>query len=268
MLANFVQESATAPGTATTINLTGAATGRRRFRDAFAGGARVYYVMDDGAQAEWGVGTVTHGTPDQLARTTVIGNTLGTLARLNFAGVVSVYSAQLAERQGWELIRRQTVASPVAAVDFGLDAGYAEYRIRFRRVRLATNNASLWLRGSINGGSSFLAGTEYAWASTYPNSTAAAVGANSNAQAQAVISGSAANADSGLSIAGVYDLDVGTGSLRATLHGRSVLFDGTVMLPWQGGASITAGAALNAIRLLASSGTITVGDFTLEGLRA
>jgi hypothetical protein len=117
------------------------------------------------------------------------------VARLNFAGVVSVYCAQLAERQGWELIRRQTLASPVAAVDFGLEAGYAEYRIRFRRVRLATNNASLWLRGSINGGSSFLAGTEYAWGSTYPNATATAVGGSGNARAQAVISGSAANAD-------------------------------------------------------------------------
>jgi hypothetical protein len=226
--------------------------------------------MDDGAQAEWGVGTITHGSPDQLARTTVIGNTLGTLARLNFAGVVRVHNALLAERQGWELIRRQTVATPVSAVDFVLEAGYADYRIRFRRVRLATNNAALWLRGSIDGGSTFLTGTAYAWAATYPNNTATAVGGSANAQAQAVISGAAANADSALSIAGVYDLDVGSASLRASLHGRSLCFDGVagVMLPWQGGASIVAGAALNAIRLLASSGTIAVGDFTLEGLRA
>jgi hypothetical protein len=193
MLANFVQESATAPGTATTINPTGAATGRRRFRDAFASTARVYYVMDDGAQAEWGTGTITHGTPDQLARTTVIGNTLNTTARLNFAGVVSVYCAQLAERHGWELIRRQTVASPVAAVDFGLDPGYAEYRLSFRRVLPATNGASLMLRASTNGGSSFLAGTEYAWSGLYPSSATTAGASGGNAQSQLVLSGSVSN---------------------------------------------------------------------------
>lgn len=98
MLANFVQEVANAPGTATTINLGGPPTGRRGFLAAFASGSTVYYFMDDGTQAEWGVGTVTSGTPNTLARTTVIGNTAGTTARLNFTGTVRVYNWLPAER--------------------------------------------------------------------------------------------------------------------------------------------------------------------------
>ena len=76
MLANFVLETASAPGTATPFNLAGAATGRIRFRDAFATAALVFYFMEDGTQAEWGYGTLTHATPDTLTRT-VISTTAG-----------------------------------------------------------------------------------------------------------------------------------------------------------------------------------------------
>lgn len=98
MLANFVQESANNPGTNTTVTLAGAATGRRTFANAFANGAAVYYFLDNGSQAEWGSGTITHGSPATLSRGTVLGNTLGTLARLNFSGPLRVYCALPAER--------------------------------------------------------------------------------------------------------------------------------------------------------------------------
>jgi hypothetical protein len=51
--------------------------GEGAFLSAFSSGATVFYVMDDGAQQEWGLGTVTSGSPNTLARTTVIGNSLG-----------------------------------------------------------------------------------------------------------------------------------------------------------------------------------------------
>lgn len=98
MLANFVQETANAPGSATTINLAGPPTGRRGFLAAFASGSSVYYFMDDGTQAEWGIGTVTAGTPNTLARTNVLGNSANTTARLNFTGSVRVYNEVPAER--------------------------------------------------------------------------------------------------------------------------------------------------------------------------
>jgi hypothetical protein len=91
MLASYVEETTNNPGTATTINLGGAATGRRDFVSSFGSGALVLYTLDNGSQAEWGVGTVTAGSPNTLARTTVIGNTAGTTARLNFSGTTRVF---------------------------------------------------------------------------------------------------------------------------------------------------------------------------------
>ena len=98
MLANFVQETANAPGTTATINLGGAAAGRLPFVPTFASGSTVFYGMDDGTQAEMGIGTVTSGSPNTLARNTVLWNTAGTTARMNFLGTVRVYCAVPSER--------------------------------------------------------------------------------------------------------------------------------------------------------------------------
>jgi len=274
MLANFVLETASAPGTASPFNLAGAVTGRIRFRDAFATGAVAYYFMEDGTQGEWGQGTITHGSPDTLSRT-VIGNTAGTTAALNFASTTRVYCWVPAERAVYQnaaglgpamLLERQTAASS-ASINFLIPAGYARYELVFSRVVLATNNASLWLRASVNAGSSYLAGTEYAWGATYNDATATGVGNAANGAAQAVISGAASNA-SNLTIAGRYDLDVGDASLRASLHGGATVFDNaaSVMLAWKSSASIAAGADVDAVRFLASSGNIASGIFELWGV--
>ena len=98
MLRNYVAETSTAPGTSSTINLAGAITGRLAFVAVFTNGAPVYYFMTDGAQTEWGAGTFNTGAPNTLTRTTVIGNSAGTTARLNFTSSTTVYSEIPAER--------------------------------------------------------------------------------------------------------------------------------------------------------------------------
>jgi len=98
MLANFVKETASAPGTSTTFNLGGATAPFVTFAASFANGATCLYVMYSTTQAEWGVGTVTHGSPNTLSRTTVSGNTAGTTARLNFTGTTTVICAPIAEK--------------------------------------------------------------------------------------------------------------------------------------------------------------------------
>jgi hypothetical protein len=98
MLANFVQETAVNPGTAATINLAGAAAGRRSFAAAFASGAAVFYAIEDGTLWEIGHGTFTDGSPDTLARTAVLSNSAGTTARMNFTGTARVYCILPAER--------------------------------------------------------------------------------------------------------------------------------------------------------------------------
>lgn len=98
MLKNYVAETATAPGTSATFNLAGAVAGRVAFAGVFASGALCFYFMTDGTIAEWGIGTFTAGAPNTMTRTTVIGNTSGSTAKLNFTGTTTVYNETIAER--------------------------------------------------------------------------------------------------------------------------------------------------------------------------
>lgn len=69
-VADRVFETSTTTGTGT-INLAGAVTGFRSFISAVGTGKIVPYIMDDGTNWEFGIGTVTSGTPNTLSRTTV-----------------------------------------------------------------------------------------------------------------------------------------------------------------------------------------------------
>lgn len=102
MIKDLVCETASAPGTSTTFNLAGAVTGRVTFASVYATGSPVYYYMDDGTQAEWGLGTFTTGAPNTLSRTTVYGNTAGTTARLNFTGTTNVFNEVIAAKVIYE----------------------------------------------------------------------------------------------------------------------------------------------------------------------
>lgn len=95
-LADFVLETATAPGTGV-ITLNGAVTARRSFAAAFPTGGSVFYFADDGTQSEWGIGTLDVTGPVTLTRSVIKGNTAGTTAPLNFTGTVNVYSEVPAE---------------------------------------------------------------------------------------------------------------------------------------------------------------------------
>ena len=92
MLNNFILQTVSAPGTAVNCNLITAPAGRLNFSQKFTTGAVMFYFLDDGTQTEWGIATLTTGSPDVLARTTVIGNSAGTTARLNFAGSTRAYN--------------------------------------------------------------------------------------------------------------------------------------------------------------------------------
>ncbi|MFT8795159.1 MAG: phage tail protein [Acetobacter orientalis] len=89
-LADLVLETSNAPGTGPIV-LGGAPDGRQTFADAFPAGGEVYYYASDGQQTEWGVGTLTVGSPNTLARTTVLGNLFGTKTVLNFTQNITVW---------------------------------------------------------------------------------------------------------------------------------------------------------------------------------
>lgn len=96
-LADLVLETSNAPGTGPIV-LGGAPEGRQTFADAFPAGGEVYYYASDGQQTEWGVGTLTVGSPNMLARTTVLGNLFGTKTALNFTQNITVWCEIPAEK--------------------------------------------------------------------------------------------------------------------------------------------------------------------------
>jgi hypothetical protein len=97
-IANFVQETANAPGSAATVTLAGPAAGRRGILAAFGAGATVYLGMEDGTQWQLVEALTVAGPPQQITITTVINNSAGTTVRLNFTGSVRIYSTIPAER--------------------------------------------------------------------------------------------------------------------------------------------------------------------------
>ena len=90
MLADLILETTNAPGSSATITLLGAAAGRRSFNAGFGVGPSFYFVLSDGANFEWGIGSLASST--SLNRTTILGNSLGTTARIVFNGLTNVYN--------------------------------------------------------------------------------------------------------------------------------------------------------------------------------
>lgn len=128
-IADLVLETANAPGTGAII-LGGAMDGRQTFADAFPTGGEVYYYASDGTQTEWGVGTLTLGSPNTLARTTVLGNLFGSKNALNFTSSITVWSEIPAQRtQSLDDTGMLPVtANPDFARDVALSAKVAENR--------------------------------------------------------------------------------------------------------------------------------------------
>lgn len=79
VIGDRVLETTSTSGTGT-YSLGGAVSGFRRFRQVAANGDTVYYVVTGGASWEVGIGTLTTGSTDTLARTTVLSSSAGSSA--------------------------------------------------------------------------------------------------------------------------------------------------------------------------------------------
>jgi hypothetical protein len=98
MLRNLVKETATNPGSGTSINLGGAPSGYVSFVSAFGSGGAAWYAITDGVQTEIQSGTVTAGSPNTLSRGTPVWTSAGGSTRLSFTGAVTIYCVQPADR--------------------------------------------------------------------------------------------------------------------------------------------------------------------------
>ena len=99
VIADRVLETASSPGTGT-VTLLGAVTGYQSFASAIGNTNTTYYTIADQSGSNWecGLGTVTTGSPNTLARTTVLASSnSGSL--VNFAsGTQNVFVTYPAEK--------------------------------------------------------------------------------------------------------------------------------------------------------------------------
>lgn len=268
MIKPRVKETSTTSGTAN-LSLLGPVSGFRSFVNAFGTGGLCYYAIIDGTAWEYGIGTVTSGSPDVLARTTVLDSSAAGAKLSLSAGTKLVFNDAISSLT---LIQSQTVGS-VAQVDFttGFSAIHDQYLLTISNLSVATNNVDLWLRVSQDGGATFKSGaTDYGHALF--GFTAAGTGTTGALNdTKYVVSTGILNTTPAT--------DVCCGTVRIihpsnTTHHKWFMGDvinhtSTPAL----GRHTTAGvfrlntSAINGIRLLLSSGNIAGGIFTLHGLR-
>lgn len=204
MIGDFVEESANAPGTATIFPLAGASPGARGFLSRFGANAEIIVGMHDGAQGQTIIGRLL-SAPDRMQIVSVLENTAGTTARLNFTGPVRVYSVLAASRMlyanasnvwqgqgrrlaglasaaeaadamrrdqaGWVQVRTDVMTNasgwPVA-----LPAEFSRFRVEWEDVSPATASEGMFFRLSTDGGASYhQGGTDYPWRGTLSTST-------------------------------------------------------------------------------------------------
>jgi len=111
-----VKETSTTTGTGT-LNLAGASVGFVTFVAGIGNSNTTYYAIHEQGtnNFEIGIGTVTDATPDTLARTTVLNNSLGTTAKINFSGTLDVFCTMPASKS----VYLDSTGTPVGAASAG-----------------------------------------------------------------------------------------------------------------------------------------------------
>jgi hypothetical protein len=116
VLNDRVKETSTTTGTGT-LNLAGASVGFVTFVAGIGNSNTTYYAINAQGTSNWevGIGTVTDATPDTLARTTVLNNSLGTTAKINFSGTLDVFCTMPASKS----VYLDSTGTPVGAASAG-----------------------------------------------------------------------------------------------------------------------------------------------------
>jgi hypothetical protein len=190
VIRNLIKESVAAPGTGTTVTLSGAQPGYGSFT-AFGNAQLCYYMLTDGSQSELQAGAVLVGSPNTLARGTPIWTSTGGNTRLNFTGTTTAYAVLPAERVmyadvssiwqglsrrltglaaatatsdaprfdqvGWRLISSQTWASAIGGAVFALPSGHTRFRLEWNEV-LPASAVAMFYRFSFDGGATYAQG--------------------------------------------------------------------------------------------------------------
>lgn len=193
----------------------------------------------------------------------------GTLKRVDFS--------HLKGGGVYELIQTQTISSAVAQVDFTstqLTTTYVDYLIVFTGAKLAGDGASLRLRVSTNGGSSFDSSSNYVFATQGRGSDGSSRTSNGNADSKINLHTGDMGSATGRNFSGFVEC---FDPLNQTSDDK--FFIGTYrMVNWDsngylltnfGGFSFddsgSEDTVFNGLRFLTSSGNISQGVFSIYG---
>ena len=116
VLNDRVKETSTTSGTGT-FDLDGASTGFVTFVAGIGNSNTTYYAIHEQGTNNWevGIGTVTDAATDTLARTTVLNNSVGSTAKINFSGTLDVFCTMPASKS----VYLDSTGTPVGAASAG-----------------------------------------------------------------------------------------------------------------------------------------------------
>jgi hypothetical protein len=167
------------------------------------------------------------------------------------------------------VLLKTQVASGASAVDFTtyIDSTYDNYVLKLSDVVPGTDAVNLLMRVSQDGGSTYLSTNEYNHTRNI-NISSGNTAAGADAAASIVLAAGIGNA-SGETIGGTIEISApaGSGSLYKQIGWDLSGFDANPLTNRiTGAATVKSGSAINAIRILTSSGTFS-GNFSLYGVR-
>jgi len=171
------------------------------------------------------------------------------------------------------LIGRTSISAAVATVDFVLPDHFHFIEILIRDLRPATNGADLKMRFSFNNGASYAAGaSDYAWALWGGNTTTGAINqidaADTGILCSQTTNGLGSTNPVNSYAARILLMNPFGGRMFPTLQGEHVSLDGGAVQTWAyfSGIYRIAASGVNGIRIMASTGNLTQGVFSVYGI--
>jgi hypothetical protein len=198
--------------------------------------------------------------------------TTRTLTVPDASGTIALTSDILSP--GLVLLSTQTVASPVAAVDFtsGIDGTYDEYEFRLYNIIPETDAVALYMRTSTDGGSTFdSTASDYDWGIIRQNVSSATINGDFGSSADVIelTGNTSTGSDTGeVGVSGYVRLFNPSAAQQCVIDYRILNITNNPFLNQNiGAAKRNAAANVDAVRFFFSSGNIESGTIRLYGIR-